>query len=93
MILLMMRLSNSWDTGEGVGPSSNHEAYSRISALVYADGHAMAYFLGEYECRSTCGVSGKAVLTVDGGNRLRTCIEFASAACIHPARGAVNAKG
>ena len=37
------------DTGEGVGPSSNHETYGRggLSVCVYADGHAMSYPLGE----------------------------------------------
>ena len=59
------------DTGEGVGPSSNHETYSRISACVYADGHAMAYFLGESttEHRQRAAFL-KAVLTVDGGESL-----------------------
>ena len=49
------------DTGEGIGPSSNHETYDRdgLSVCVYADGHAMSYFLGESttERRERCSFS------------------------------------
>ena len=64
------------DTGEGVGPSSNHETSRRIylgglSVCVFADGHPMAYFLDESTTeRRQRAAFLKAVLTVDGGESL-----------------------